>query len=57
MAQYIIIDGNGNQLGGISTSEIEIARWAQERANDRGESVWYTTTDEDGEPVEVEPEA
>lgn len=56
MTTYIIVDGDGNQLGGISTSETEIARIAQAKANDLGESVYYTTSDESGEPTEVEPE-
>lgn len=55
MATFIIIDGNGNQFGGTSTSEAEIAKMAQEKADDRGESVYYTTTEEGFEPVEVTP--
>lgn len=57
MTQFIIVDGDGTQLGGVSTNEAEIKRIAQAKANDLGESVYYTTSDEDGEPVEVEPEA
>lgn len=57
MATFIIVDGFGNQFGGTSTSESEIAKMAQEKANDRGESVYYTTTEEGFEPIEVEPEA
>ena len=55
MATFIIVDGFGNQFGGTSTSEVEIAKMAQDKANDRGESVYYTSTEEDYEPVEVSP--
>lgn len=58
MSKFIIIDGFGNQLGGISTNENEIAKMAQEKADDRGESVYYTdSSDEAYEAVEVEPSA
>lgn len=56
MTTYIIVDGFGNTLGGTSSDEAEIERMAQTTANDLGESVYYTTRDESGEPVEVEPE-
>ena len=52
---FIIVDGFGNMLGGVSTSEAEIAAMAQAKADNRGSSVWYTTAEEAGEPVEVEP--
>lgn len=55
--QYIITNGFGDQLGGISTNEGEIKRMAQRAANDLGKSVWYTALAEDFEAVEVEPEA
>lgn len=57
MATFIIVDAHGNQFGGTSTSEAEIAKMAQEKADDRGESVYYTTTEEGFEAVEVEPTA
>jgi hypothetical protein len=56
MATYIIVDGDGNQLGGISMSETEIQRIAQTKANDQGRSVWYESDEDDVEAVEVEPE-
>jgi len=57
---YIIVDEFGNQIGGVSTSESKIAAWAQEKADERGSSVWYTTSeefDECDDLVEVEPSA
>lgn len=68
MTQYIIVDGFGTQLGGISTSEAEIKRIAQSTANDLGRPVWYQGDDYEvdhrGDPidgsgtsVEVEPES
>ena len=55
MTTYIIVDGFGNQLGGVSTSRAEIESLAQEKADDRGCSVWYTTSVQGDSPVEVEP--
>lgn len=64
---YIIVDGDGTQFGGISTSEVEIKRIAQSTANDLGRPVWYQGDDYEvdhrGDPidgtgteVEVKPE-
>ena len=66
--KYMIVDGDGNQLGGISTSEDEILRIAQSTANNLGRPVWYQGDDYEvdhrGDPidgtgteVEVEPES